>query len=444
MPIWLNAEDVHGHGGEVTVQPPPFVGMAEHFIKAGEEQGFKRRDLNGRSGEGFSVMYNNIRNGRRLSSFNAFLQPIRDNPNLTIYKFSEVTKVLLRGERNEAFGVEYVRHGVRKRAFATKEVILSAGLVNSAKLLMLSGIGPKNHLDSLGIKTKCDLPAVGKNVQDHVSVFLGPFHVDKPVTMLFERDINSEAFTEFIDHGTGTLSSAGTMATALISSSYAKRSGEGNWPDLQLILLGTAVYSRFDVDFASAFHVREDILKKYLKISKGRDSFQIIVSGNRPVQRGEILLRSSDPKDEPLIDPKYLHNDQDLEVLLEGVKLALDLVENTTTFRAIGAQLTTAVFPGCEEMEFRSDDYWRCFIRQYTVSMHHLASSCSMGRHDSRDAVVDSKLRVIGAENLRVIDASVMPSVPNVNTNSPAMMIGQKGASEILKRWASNAENEVK
>lgn len=136
--------------------------------------------------------------------------------------------------------------------------------------------------------------------------------------MLFERDINSEAFTEFIDHGTGTLSSAGTMATALISSSYAKRSGEGNWPDLQLILLGTAVYSRFDVDFASAFHVREDILKKYLKISKGRDSFQIIVSGNRPVQRGEILLRSSDPKDEPLIDPKYLHNDQDLEVLLEG------------------------------------------------------------------------------------------------------------------------------
>jgi choline dehydrogenase-like flavoprotein len=142
--------------------------------------------------------------------------------------------------------------------------------------------------------------------------------VSQPVSMLLDRDINSETVTEFIDHGTGPLTSAGTGATAMITSSYAKAAGEDNWPDMQLILLGTAIYTNFAKDFAHGFHVEEKVLQKYFKHAKGRDSFQIIVSGARPVQRGEMWLNSSNPLDEPLIDPKYLHNDHDVNILLEG------------------------------------------------------------------------------------------------------------------------------
>lgn len=188
---------------------------------------------------------------------------------------------------------------------------------------------PNNQVNAclvlLQIETKYDAPGVGQNIQDHLAVFLGPFLVDKPVTMLFERDVNSEAFTDFMDYGTGPLSSAGTVATAMISSSFA---GEGDWPDLQFILVGTAVYSNYDLDFSNGFNVRRDILKKYMKSAKGRDSFQIVVSGQRPIQRGEIYLKSNNPRDPPVIDPKYLHNTQDLEVIVEGELSKLKLRTN--------------------------------------------------------------------------------------------------------------------
>lgn len=155
-------------------------------------------------------------------------------------------------------------------------------------------------------------------MQDHVAVYLGPFLLDKPVSMLLDRDVNTQSLEEFMMYGTGPVASTGVEATGLISTKYAKAEGKGDWPDIHFIFLGTGVYQKMAEDFAHAFHVDENILKKYLAHAKGKDSFQIIVSLARPRQRGEMLLKSSNPLDSMLIDPKYLHDQRDVDVLVEG------------------------------------------------------------------------------------------------------------------------------
>lgn len=414
---------------------------------------------------GFDSINYNMRNGRRLSTYTAFLEPLQNNPRLTIYKFSEVTRVLLRGDDNEAFGVEYIRHGVKKSAFAKREIIVSAGAIQSPKILMNSGLGPKAHLESLGvcpslevfpdlvnvcdllnqcshhtlscthqIPVKADLP-VGKNLQDHISVYLGPFLLDKPISMLLDRDVNTQTMEEFMKFGTGPVSSTGVEATGLISTKYAIEDGKGDWPDIQYILLGTGIYQRMPQDFAHAFHVDENKLMKYFAHAKGKDSFQIIVSLARPRQTGEMLLKSSDPLDRMLIDPKYLHDERDVKVLVEGLKRAVDLVENSTTFKAVGARFTDEKFPGCEHIPIRTDEYWECFARQYSITLHHIVGSCSMGKADSAESVTDSQLRVRGTKSLRVVDLSVIPAVPTTNSFPTALLVGSKGASMILDTW---------
>lgn len=286
---------------------------------------------------------------------------------------------------------------------------------------MLSGIGPKEHLLSVGVRPKVDLP-VGLNLQDHISTYLGPFVVDKPVSMLFDRDITSQSFVDYTQKGIGELSSSGTSAVGFVSTPMAKARGEGDWPDIQYIFLGNGVYSRMAHDMAHGFHVKENVMQKYFEGDKGKDSFQIIVSLARPKAVGTMKLSGSRFSDEFLIDPKYLDNDDDMKTILEGVKMAIKLVENTTSFQSIGARFTDSVFPGCENVEFKSDAYWECFIRSYSLTLHHIVGPCSMGRKDSKDAVVDTELKVLGTKRLRVIDASVLPKVPISNTNYPGKL----------------------
>lgn len=273
---------------------------------------------------------------------------------------------------------------------------------------------------------------MGQHVQDHISVYLGPFILDKPVSMLLDRDVNTQTLEEFMKLGTGPVSNSGVEATGLVSTKYAKEDGKGDWPDIHFILLGTGIYQRMDTDFSHAFHVDENKLRKYFAHAKGKDSFQIIVSLARPRQRGEMVLKSSNPFDEMLIDPKYLHDKRDADVLVEGIKMAVNLVENSTAFQSVGARFTDEKFPGCEHLTMRTDEYWECFARHYSITLHHIVGSCSMGRNDS---VVDSRLRVRGTKGLRVVDSSIVPTVPLTNTHPMAMMVGEKGARMILEDW---------
>jgi len=286
------------------------------------------------------------------------------------------------------------------------------------------------------IPLKQDLPGVGNNLQDHISTYLGPFFVDQPVSFSIERDIiNSASIAQFLVQGTGTLTTTGTQAMGFFSTSHAKAANESTWPDIQTILIGVSVGENFASDFARGFGLKHGLYQRYLQHAVGRDSFMQIVSLARPKARGYIKLRNADPEAPILIHPNYYEDQEDADVIVEGMKKAVELIENTAAFKAIGGRFTDQVFPGCEATRFRSDKYWECYARHLSITLHHIVGSCSMGKATDPYAVVDPQLRVLGIDFLRVVDASVMPTVPVGNTHAPTVMVAEKGADMIIRYW---------
>ncbi|XP_035710955.1 oxygen-dependent choline dehydrogenase 1 isoform X2 [Folsomia candida] len=431
---WDNAR-THGKGGPIRVALPEYTGMADVYVKAAGELGYPRQDLNGYYTEGFDTIFYPIKNGRRFGVYGAYIESAIKRPDtkLTVRRFAHAKKVLI-NELGVAYGIEYDWHGAQMVAYSAKEVIISAGAMMSPQLLMLSGIGPKEHLEFYGIPVVSDRP-VGKNLQDHISAYLGPFFVDQPISFSIERDVTSINVANFAAQGTGVLTTSGTQAMGFFSSTHAKERGEGDWPDIQFILAGVAIGKNFATDFARGFGVKKKLLEKYWDHAVGTDSFLQIVSLGRPKARGDIKLQSIDPYTPALIDPKYLDNKHDLDILVEAVKKGVELVEETKTFKRINGRFTDQAWPGCEHLPFKSDAYYECYVTHFSVTLHHIVGSCSMGAVNSPDAVVDTQLRVIGVDRLRVIDASVMPVVVVGNTNVPTIMIGEKGADMILKDY---------
>lgn len=394
------------------METPDYVGLGPEFVRAGAELGYPQCDLNGPYDEAFDVLKYPIKHGIRQASYKAFLEPIRRlRKNLVIRKFAHVNRVLFR-YGNVAYGVEYDRHGKTYQAFASKEVILTAGTVNTAKLLMLSGIGPRAHLQEIGIPVLQDLP-VGLNLQDHIAAYLGPFFIDKPRTLVLERDLTPSAFVQWFLGGRGILSSTGCHASGCISSSLAKARGEGNWPDIQYFLFGFSVFKTFADAFSHGFGLTVDEQHQFWDHAIDKEAFLVAVSGARPYSRGFIKLGGRSPYDAPIIDPRYFTDpgDQDLLSIVEGVKILMLLTENTTALgHELGARYTTQKLPGCEHLPIRSDEYWECYVRRYTVTLHHPVGTASLG------SVVDTQLRVFGVQNLRVMDCSVEPVLVVTNT----------------------------
>ncbi|ODM89499.1 Glucose dehydrogenase [FAD, quinone] [Orchesella cincta] len=396
----LGDEVNHGYKGELRIERPDYIGLAPEFVRGAEELGYPNVDLNAPYSEGFDVIQYPIKRGVRQATYKAFIEPVRYQT-LTILKYSHVNKILFKD--NVAVGVSFDRHGVPKTAYASKEVIISAGTVGTPKLLMLSGVGPREHLEEL-------------NTSLHIAVYSALLDAGATSTFL-DRDITPSSFVKWFTTGRGQLSSTGCEASGLISSEFAKARGEGSWPDIHLFL-----YS---------FTFKRDELTKYYQNNIGTDASHVIVSGARPYSRGYIKLGGSSAYDKPIIDPRYLSDpgDLDLKVLLEGVKKSLLLMENTTAFGELGVRFTDVKLPGCEHLEFRTDPYWECFIRRYSITLHHPVGTAAMG------SVVDTDLRVIGTKNLRVMDSSIQPVIVTTNTQASAIMIGEKGSHMLIKYW---------
>ncbi|CAG7718407.1 unnamed protein product [Allacma fusca] len=432
---WKNSK-THGTGGPIRIEVPSYHPLADYFVKAGAELGYPKTDLNGYYTEGFDTIHFPIKRGQRQAVYRSFIRPARRRRNLTIYKYSHVNKILING-LNQAYGVEYDRHGTRRQAMAKNEVIISAGTVQTPKILMLSGIGPCEHLRHLEIKCLADLP-VGENLQDHVSVYLGPFIIDQPKSLLTDRDINPTAFSQFLFKGQGPLTTSTTQATGIFSSTLAKSKGEGHWPDLQSIFVPLGIHKNFGKDLAHAFGLRPEFTEPFYKSDVGKDAFTLLVSVGRPYSKGYIRLVNSDPYTRQIIDPKYYDHPADIARAIEVVKHQVRMIEETQSFKKLQARMTDSVLPGCEHVPLRSDAYWDCFIRTYAVSLHHTIGTASMGRDNDPKAVVDTQLRVRGVFNLRVIDASVMPVIPVSSTQAACIMIGEKGADLIKNAWGQS------
>ena len=397
------ANDYRGAGGpiKVTRNRTPQEGSQQFIQATSDTLGVKiLDDYNGESQEGVSRMQQNAADGLRYSAARGYLHDL-DVPTLQLQSEVLVTKVVI--DHGRATGVEVIdKDGTRRTIRAGKEVILSAGVVGSAQLLMLSGIGHAQHLADHGIRVLADLP-VGDNLHDHLFHAL-TFHVTSSKmrgnAMFFAKGVAKEVFRP----GRTFLANSVFEAVAFLRTSQAT-----DVPDLQLHLLPWAYVSpnqdapiRHDVD--------------------PRTSITLLSTLIYPRSRGTLRLASSDPTAAPLIDFQYLADPGDLEVLAEGSELVREIMGGT----AFGGAVKEEIHPGAR---LRGQELRKAILNRAT-SVYHGVGTCRMGV-DER-AVVGPDLRVRGVEGLRVCDASIMPSITGGNTNAPAIMIGERGADLVL------------
>ena len=319
-------------------------------------------------------------------------------PNLTVHTDALVTRVLI--EDGRATGVTYLRHGQAETARAAGEVILSAGAVNSPQLLMLSGIGPADHLIETGVEVIADSPGVGANLSDHPML---PVIWSTPrLRGLWEKSGNAGALRWRLTH-------RGPVASNVAESGGFAHSEPGlPAPDLQLHVLA-APYA--DQGLADPVQRAMTVLVGLIDVKS----------------RGRIRLRSADPRHRPAIDPGYLSDDGDARALVAGLKMAREFV----TAKPMAAICRSEIAPGAH---VRSDAELLDFVRSAVVTLYHPVGTCAMGSEGRRGSVLDPELRVRGVTGLRVVDASVMPSVPRGNTNAPVIAMAERAADLIAGR----------
>ncbi|XP_026678731.1 glucose dehydrogenase [FAD, quinone] [Diaphorina citri] len=430
---YLAETPYHNSGGYLTVQEAPWhTPLAEAFVRGGEELGYENRDINGEYQTGFMVAQGTVRNGARCSTSKAFLQPVKTRPNLHISLHSHVTKVLIDPKNRMAIGVEFVKNHQRHVIRARKEVILSGGAVNSPQILMLSGIGPKDHLTDMGIKTIQDLK-VGYNLQDHVGLGGFTFLINQPISLVQDRLESVQSVLNYAMMGNGPLTvMGGVEGLAFVNTKYANETED--WPDIELHFISGSTSSDGGNQIRKAHGLREDFYDEVYGPINNKDVWSAIPMLLRPRSRGRIKLRSRNPLDYPRIQPEYFSDHHDMLTLIEGVKIILEL-SKTRSFRQYESRFHNIPFPNCTHIPMYTDAYYECMIRHYSVTIYHPVGTCKMGPETDSEAVVDPRLRVHGIGNLRVIDASIMPTIVSGNTNAPVIMIGEKGSDMIKQDW---------
>jgi 4-pyridoxate dehydrogenase len=373
--------------------------LYEAWIAAGEAHGYPfNADYNGKQQEGFGRGQFTIRDGWRSSSANAFLKPARGRKNLKVEIDAHITRVILQGTR--ATGVEYAKNGATIRAEAAREVILSAGTFNTPQILMLSGIGPAQHLRDFGIDVVADLP-VGKNLQDHLGAYMtytrkepGTFHRE----MRFDRMAVSMIRAYFFGTGPGTVVPGGLHA-------FIKTRPELSVPDIEFMFRGTS---------------HDPHLWFPLVRPPFRDGFGIRPTLLHPDSRGELLLGSADPMAPPRIVYRFFTAPNDLPTLREGFKLAREVAFD----KAMDPYRGDEIGPGLQVKSDAEIDGW---LKKTVITAHHPSSTCAI----APDGVLDSDLKVRGIERLRVCDASAMPDLVSAHINACVLMMAEKGADLI-------------
>lgn len=420
----------HGKGGLMTISSNDFKSSsANAFVEAGREKGFPFIDYNGPQQIGFSYIQASIANGTRESTNVAYLYPIAGRKNLHVKKNTHVKKLIIDAGKTVC-GVEFVSRGRAYTIRATKEVILSAGAINTPQILMLSGIGPSKHLKQLGIETIVN-SAVGYNLMDHAAPGALTFIVNT-TTLKSTELYDLETIARYTNDLEGPISSAGgAEAIAFIDSE--KPGDPDGFADIELLFLGGSVNS--DPALKRNFGLRDDLYEKvWGPLGTDTNTFMVYPIVLRPKSRGRLKLRSSNPFEYPAIFPNYYSDQHDIDVSIRGIRHAIALLD-TEPYRKINAKLLRTPLPGCTTLKFDSDAYWECYTRHLTFTIYHYCGTAKMGPATDKRAVVDPYLRVYGVNKLRVVDASVMPEIITGHTNAPTIMIAEKAADLIKATW---------
>jgi choline dehydrogenase len=399
------ADQYHGKDGPLRVTTPGkgTSALGEAFIEAGQQAGYPYTpDCNAAQQEGFGPCDRTTHAGRRWSTARGYLDPARTRPNLTIVTGALALEILLEGDR--ATGLAYADGRERRVATADREVLLSGGAINSPQLLQLSGIGPSALLSKLGITVKHDLPGVGANLSDHPDIVIQ--HACKqPITLAAQ----ARAPGKYLTGLQWFLAKSGPAASNHFEAGGFIRSRAGiEHPDLQFTFMPLAV-------IPGTVETRSE------------HAFQVHIDLMRPESVGKVEARSADPRQPPSIRFNYLQSPRDREDFRVGVALLREILAQKALDLYRGAEL----FPG---PEVRSKDEVDGWVRQAVETCYHPVGTCKMGTASDASAVVDDQLRVHGLQGLRVVDASIMPSIVSGNTNAPTIMIAERAADLIRGR----------
>jgi 4-pyridoxate dehydrogenase len=401
------ASHYRGAGGPMATRKSRYKDpLVDAYLEAAAASGHKLNDdYNAERQDGFARMQMTIRYGRRESAATAYLHPVLARRNLTVMVHSQVTRVMFAGAR--AIGVEYVKHGQRRTARAEREVIVSAGSINSPQILMLSGIGEPEGLAAHGIKVKVPLPGVGQNLRDHPAALLIYGRGDKsPLVSNMRVDRLALGIAQAFALGRGFMTDLPGGITGFVKTDPAKPI-----PDIQLLFIaGSLAAGPYLPPFRKAF----------------ADSFACRIVLLRPESRGSITLGSADPLAHPRIRQGLLSAANDWRQLREGIVMFRELAQR----RELKPFVAREIGPGAEAME---DTQLEAYTRQTAVTAHHPAGTCKMGADGDTMAVVDDRLRVRGVETLRVVDASVFPDLVGGNINAPVIMIAERAADLLLQ-----------
>lgn len=394
-------EGWRGTDGPLHVQRGPRSNpLYRAFIEAGRQAGFEvTEDYNGSKQEGFGPMEQTIHQGRRWSAANAYLKPALKRKNVSLVR-GFARRVIIENQR--ATGVEIEARNSIQVVKARREVIISASSINSPKLLMLSGIGPAEELRQFGIEVVADLPGVGRNLQDHLELYIQQA-CREPITLHSSLGLLSKVLigAEWLLFKTGLGASNHFEAAAFVRS----RSGV-EYPDIQYHFLPAAI--RYDGKAAAKVH-----------------GFQAHVGPMRSKSRGSVTLRSPDPKAPPKILFNYMSHEDDWRDFRHCIRLTREIFSQ----EAFRSYCDGEIAPGAH---VTSDAALDDFIRQNVESAYHPCGTCRMGSREDRMSVVDPELKVIGVDGLRVVDSSIFPRITNGNLNAPSIMVGEKAADHIL------------
>lgn len=392
----------HRQGGALHIGNVPYIDPHERlWVEAARAAGYAYNpDYNGESQEGVGFFQFTIKDGERWGTGKAYLRPALERPNLTLRKAVRVTGLILEGTRVK--GVNYLVNGVPHSALADREVVMAAGAIGTAHLLLLSGIGPAAELAAAGVKPVHDLPGVGKDLQDHLNIPTS-FYTKTPMGIgAWTEATLSGSFKEWNEHRSGIRTSPWVAASGHVCSR------PGVEPDLQLY---------------GAISPHRD----YARFLGGRSGITGHATLQRPNSRGEIALRSADPLENPAIDPRYFISDEsgeDLATMVEGVRIHRHILRQSPIREFIDYELSPSA--ECETDEEIAD-----YVRGHMTTLYHPSSTCRMGT-DALAVTDPASLKIHGLEGIRVIDASAIPKMVSGNLNAPTIMIAERGCKMIL------------
>ncbi|XP_070500763.1 glucose dehydrogenase [FAD, quinone]-like [Chironomus tepperi] len=435
---------IRGTKGPIHVEYFRYVSpLSEFFMEAAAEMNMlnPNDDINGDVQTGFSRSQGSLRDGLRMSTAKAYLRPVRHRENLHISLKSHVEKILINPDTKEAYGVQFSKDDRKYVVFANKEVILSAGAVQSPQILMISGVGPRKHLEDKKIKVIHHLPGVGENLQDHIASGGGSFLITNPVnneslSIVVPKLLQVDTVKEFAFEHRGPLyAMPACEIMGFVNTKYQDPAEDR--PDVQFFMASFADSSDGGMFGKRASGISDNYYAEVYEKILFRDAAMAVPLLMRPKSRGKILLKDNNPYTYPLIYPNYFSHPQDLKVMVEGSKIGYKLMQ-TKVFRALNATLNPNTTPECEKFKRLSDDFWACLARHYTQTIYHPSGTAKMGPSDDPMAVVDPKLQVYGIEKLRVVDCSIMPTITTGNTNIPVVMIAEKASDMIKSKYLAS------